>query len=987
MRKMIWVAVVLLATACSQDLGDVRDPLGDEVDAVSWDDAALPFVPPADDEAPTVEISEVVDLGDGTARLSGISGDDRAVVAMIAGAGLSGPYAIEPSPAGFSVWSTVVPIVPAGPLMLTVTAFDAGGRAATAEALLDRPRPADMMAPTLVITAPMDGLETNAARLFVEGTAMDASGVREVEVSRIVEGDEVRIGVAATADHFATWAIEAELPPGVEAIYVARARDMADRLAEARVRVRSRAAPPHAAPRLVSSVPADGATVDASRQTLTMTFESGAPLVAVTARVGEGASVDAVGAGGEWSAPIRLRPGPNGITVVARDATGLVGRAVITVAMDDGYGDGPTIDLAPPGQPGGEVVLDLDKTGVMEMFPVAIQQSTLLMNLDPRAMVRNALGVIRAACGAGWDGPGFVPACPAEWGAAERNLWGLLTMTPRRADVRGTALAGAADRAISFLGLPFGQILGDALQVGYDEVVLADEPLVDAIVDSLIATHPAAGMGGTLPVTLEDGLVDMTTLGPRFGQAGDHPGFIAVAGAVEASVLTADFRMGLTLISNLRLYEGITLHIDLEHARKDYFADRPPALPVVELEFLDPARFSLSGIDPSPVVAMDFQMVESNEAAIPGNAIEPFGRGNSDVWDFAPWTLERVVAQASLNAFADLRTGCDLCGAESGESLVYSDPDLGSDLAELTIGRAGYDCLPGEICPNEDIRNGVGLPEHFANNLDRTNCRGITECASRFGDAYQCHPQGRCVNADEIECFNDRQCAAGERCLAGTCAAGVECVSDAECDGARVCYNGGCIAVPAGWFRLWMPQGAATLPEPAYMWDIVLEVAQARLRDGGVAEGDGDATFHLEGVSVGLTDDDIEALVREQLQAQRLTLADALLGRYVDPRHPLDLFVDAFNGTGWLMINPCRIGQAFPAAGCAQAAGVGIFDAAAGGAQLDRAAPSGLRGLPVAELPVGEAIWFRDGNGSVHRLDVEQVNGARVRLWLRGVRQ
>lgn len=983
MRKMIWVAVALFATACSHDLGDVRDPLGDEVDAVSWDDAALPFAPPADDEAPTVEISEVVDLGDGTARLSGISGDDRAVVAMTAGVELSGPYAIEPTPAGFSVWSTVVPIVPAGPVMLTVTAFDGGGRSSTAEVLLDRPRPADMTAPTLVITAPMDGLETNAARVFIEGTAFDASGVRRVEVSRIVEGDEELLGVAATADHFATWAIDAVLPPGVEAIYVARARDTADRLAEARVRVRSRAAPPHAAPRLVSSVPANGATVDASRQTLAMTIESGAPLVAVKARVGEGASVDAVGAGGEWSAPIRLRPGPNGITVVARDATGLVGRAVITVTMDDGYLDGPTIDLAPPGAPGGEVVLDLDKAGVLAMFPEDVQRETVLMNLDPRAMVRNALGVIRAACGPGWDGPGFVPACPAEWGAAERNLWGLLTMTPRRTVVTNTSFFPASELSDSLLGIAFGQILGDALQVGYDEVVLADEPLVEALVTSLIASHPLAGPGGVLPVTLEDGLLDMRPLGQRFGPSGEHPGFIA--GAVEASVLTDDFRMGLTLISNLRLYEGIVLQIDLQAARKDYFADRPPALPVVELEFLDPARFSLSGIDPSPVVAMDFQMVESDAVATPGNAIEPFGLGNSDVWDFAPWTLERVVAQASINAFGELRTGCDLCGPNGG-GLVYRDAVRGVDVAELAIGRLGYDCRPGEPCPNEANPNAVGRPEHFYNYLDRNNCTSIDECAERFGDDAICHPHGRCVLSDDIECFNDRQCAAGERCLAGTCTVGIECAVDSDCVGSRVCYAGSCIAVPAGWFRLWMPD-VTQLPDPAYMWDIVLEVAQARLRDGGVAEGEGDATFHLEGVSVGLTDDDIDALVREQLQAQRLTLANALLGRYVDPTHPLDLFVDAFGGTGWLMINPCRIGQAFPVAGCVQAAGVGIFDAAVGGARLDRAAPSGLRGLPVAELPVGEAIWFRDGDDTAHRLDVEQVNGARVRLWLRGVRQ
>lgn len=978
MRSMFWAAVVLLATACSHDLGDVRDPLGDDVDAVTWDDAALPVAPPADDEAPTVEISEVEDLGDGTARLSGISGDDRAVVSLFIEVGQSGPYPVEPAPAGFTVWSAVVPIMPAGPVAFTAAVYDASGNAGRAMATLERPRPNDMTPPVVVITEPVDGLETNAARLFIRGTAMDASGVRSVEVAQIIDGDEMPVGPARTGDHFAHWAIEAPLAPGVETTFVARARDSADRLGEARVTVNSRAAPPHAAPRLVSSAPADGAQVARARQTLSMEFESGAPVEAVWVRVGDGANAAATGGGRSWEAPVRLRPGANAITVVARDAVGLVGRAVVTVTMDDGYGDGPVVALAAPGEPGGEVVLDLDKAGVLEMFPVDVQRDTVLMNLDPRAMVTNALGVIRAACGPGWDGPGFVADCPAAWGAPERNLWGLLTMTPRRTVVTETSFEPASELSESLLGIAFGQILGDALQVGFDEVVLSDAPLVEAIVESLIASHPNAGPGGALPVTLEDGLLDMRPLGDRFGPVAGHPGFIA--GAVEASVLTDDFRMGLSLISNLRLYEGV----DLRASRKNYFADRPLGAPVVELEFLDPTRFSLGGINPSPVVAMDFQMVESDTTATPGNAIEPFGLGNSDVWAFEPWTLERVVAQASLNAFRDLRTGCDLCGPDGG--LVYRDAARGIDVAEITIGRMGYDCVAGQFCPNEATPNPVGRAEHFSNYLDRNNCTTIDECAIRFGEDAFCHPQGRCVDANEIACFNDRQCAAGERCLAGTCAAGLECVIDVDCAGDRVCYEGSCIEVPAGWFRLWMPD-VTELPSPAYMWDIVLEVAQARLRDGGVAEGEGDALFHLEGVSVGLTDADIEAQVRVQLQAQRLTLAEALLGRYVDPEHPLDLFVDTFGGAGWLMINPCRIGLAHPdAMQCADPAAAGLYRAPAADApsRLDADAPSGLRGVPLASLTVGESVYFRDADDSVYRLDVEAVDATTVRLWLRG---
>lgn len=1007
MRTSIWAVMALVIAGCSYDLGEVRDPLGDDIDAVTWDDMAPPFAPPADDAAPTIEIAEVIDLEDGTAQLTGVSADDRAVVALEVSAGLSGPYPIAPPAEGFAAWTAIVPVPPAGPVTFDAMVFDEGGRTGTASITLDRPRPQDMTAPTLTITAPADGLETNAGRLFVEGTAEDASGVRSVEVVMVVgDGDEMSLGMARTADHFAHWSIEAPVSPGAETTYIARARDSAERLAEARVTVISRAAPPHAAPILVESTPADGATVAARAQTLEMVFESGAPIDAVLVRVGDGPGQDAMGAGPRWTVPIRLRPDDNPINIIARDSDGLVSRTVMMIRMDDGFGDGPVIALGAPTPPGGDVHLDLDKDGAAAMFPVDVQRDTILMYLDPREMVTNALGQIRALCGPGWDSPDFEPECPAEWGAPERNLWGLLTMTPRRTNVDGTGFEELAALAIELIGVSFGEVLGDALGLELDQVVLPDEPLVDAIIELLIGSHANAGPGGTLPVSLEAGLQDMKPLGCTFGadDAG-HPGFIAsgedcgdTESGVQAAVLTDEFRMQLTLTSNLRLYEGA----DLARARKEYFADRPPGVGVVALDFLDPDRFDMSGIAPVPLVTMDFQMLESDDAATPGTAVSPIGLGDSDVWGFPSWSLERIVARSSINAFGALRTGCDLCDPQTDELAYRSDG--ARDLAEVVIGRVGYDCDPADLvsCPNQ-LPTPDGLPERFTDQLDAYDCAADADCRG-FGDGFECHRQGRCVETAAIACDRDQNCAAGELCVFGDCmaAAEVACRFDTDCPAAQVCHDNACIEVPAGWFRFWMPAGVVRLPDPAYMWDIVLEVAQARMLDGGVAQGDGDATFHLEGVPAGLTAEFIEEEVRQQLHAQRFELADALLGRYTNPDYPVDLYIDVFGDAGWLMVSQCRLGLAHPQIPC-QSPGmplgcvaaedlctpdplVGLYSNAAAGmpSRLDRAAPSDLTGVPLTDLSMGDVLYFRAADGAVQRVEVEAVDATSIKLWLRG---
>lgn len=63
------------------------------------------------------------------------------------------------------------------------------------------------------------------------------------------------------------------------------------------------------------------------------------------------------------------------------------------------------------------------------------------------------------------------------------------------------------------------------------------------------------------------------------------------------------------------------------------------------------------------------------------------------------------------------------------------------------------------------------------------------------------------------------------------------------------------------------------LPAPAYFWDILLEVAQVRLHDGGLAEGEGDIAFSLKDIPAGITTAALEQQIRANIQKNPAALA------------------------------------------------------------------------------------------------------------------
>jgi hypothetical protein len=56
-------------------------------------------------------------------------------------------------------------------------------------------------------------------------------------------------------------------------------------------------------------------------------------------------------------------------------------------------------------------------------------------------------------------------------------------------------------------------------------------------------------------------------------------------------------------------------------------------------------------------------------------------------------------------------------------------------------------------------------------------------------------------------------------------------------------------------------------PPPSYFWDILLEVAQVRMHDGGIPEGEADVELTVRDVPVGVSTEEIVAQMRANIEA------------------------------------------------------------------------------------------------------------------------
>lgn len=361
---------------------------------------------------------------------------------------------------------------------------------------------------------------------------------------------------------------------------------------------------------------------------------------------------------------------------------------------------------------------------------------------------------------------------PAELSPAARNMQQLLNTTPDNANLEGTSFEEVI-RLSTVIGVSPQSVLADMLGVNVEDTFLTTSAVAQTIVENVISSHPNAQLrrgpvtaanpqglypvaSGSLPVTIRDAASDFATLSERFGPAYIdgvyHPGFIT--GDVRAQVFSEDFRMTVRANTNALPYKGV----DLTNAGVASVSST--ASQINELfDFNDPNWLTIEGLLPGVprIEEMTFRIEESDRFVDGGRTPFPAPFGNSEVWELPPWTLERILADAALNAYEELNS-----------EVVYQLPDSEDNALELRVDE-GWTTI--------DTAGGLGSP-----------------------------------------------------------------------------------------------------PVPQYIWDIILEVGQVRLHDGGIPEGQADVEFTLRDVPVGIDSEQIEATIRQNIQSDPSALLDVAAG-------------------------------------------------------------------------------------------------------------
>jgi hypothetical protein len=485
-------------------------------------------------------------------------------------------------------------------------------------------------------------------------------------------------------------------------------------------------------------------------------------------------SVQQVPLASPWTTSVQLEPGLNELTLTAVDRAGNQATATVQARRSR------IITLRAPAEGQGSTQLALDRKALASLLTEEQQKTIAVTTVELRPAIVAALQAIQRPEQFGID--------TGAWGPAEKNMSRLLNMTPDTADLQGTSVEELLSLGAA-VGLPPGRMLSDLLARGLTETFLGTDTLADVILSRVIATHPNATLDAqgnpVLPINLYDVFQDLTTLGPRFGPTGQHPGFLS--GPTESRVLEAGFLLGVPVKTNLRQYDGVDASGDTKASLFRLEGDK-----VLELDFTS-SQFSMVGLADEPSVNLrvlinehpTFLPAGTSQLANPDPDASGFFRGDGPVWNIQPWLVERIVAEGAYRQYARLHEGT---GFKS--TLSY---DAGS------------------------IKNAA------------------------------------------------------------------------------------VISWDKGWVNINTSGGIGSPPAPQYAWDILLETAQVRIHDGGLAEGTADVAFTLTGLPIGLTADELIEKVKPTLQAQAGELSELIAGGSGLAESKADLFyVPGGSGAGFL---------------------------------------------------------------------------------------
>jgi hypothetical protein len=338
----------------------------------------------------------------------------------------------------------------------------------------------------------------------------------------------------------------------------------------------------------------------------------------------------------------------------------------------DGDGDGEgnfgpeeTYDLRLNDEEPPPLNLEMNKEEVAELFGDSAADIDLL-EVDSTPLLINQLEEIVNACGTDWQKDKEDPVYDCDltplgqtfegwdgtWKTSpEFSFVRILTITPANSDVSGTSIEGLAEMSdLLGIGGGYAQILSEALGIPRTQAVIDIPALVPALQQNFIESHPNVDDGTVLPVTLEDALTDMASLGDKYGPVGDHPGVIADDFPVHGEVFGPNFKMTAIADSNLRLVDGVGMATGKDYLSVIVDVTGPTFDDEVEFDFTDPQKFSLEGLIENLTIDMKFAVQEHPDFvdSCTGNPCKtnlPGAPQNaSSVWAIDPWLVEFSIA-------------------------------------------------------------------------------------------------------------------------------------------------------------------------------------------------------------------------------------------------------------------------------------------------------------------------------------------------------
>jgi hypothetical protein len=599
-------------------------------------------------------------------------------------------------------------------------------------------------------------------------------------------------------------------------------------------------------PKLVVTAPAPGKATftDAPTATLEGTVDDpyGVAALHVDSPGGYSLSVTPTS---PWKATVQLQPGMNMLSVVAKNDAGNETSVPVSIVQNR------IIHLSAPKLNQGSTKLALDRMAMSSLISDADQKTLIMAEVPLRPAIESTLNAIRDPEKFGVD--------ITTWGAPEQSMNRLLNMTPDVANLKGSSVEELLGIATA-VGLPPPRLLGDLLGISVTTTVVDLSIATDVILAQVVGTHPNVDKDSTgapiLRVSMYDVFQDLHTIGPKFGPAGMHPGFLS--GDTEAKVLQPGFQMSLPVKSNLTQYEGVDASANERAALFLLQGDQ-----VLELDFTSP-DFSIEGLTDEPTMDLRMKVTENPAFLSVGKtkmagadpANPGFYRGDGAAWNIPLWQIEHVVAEISY------RQDAKLYGPSYTKSLSY---DAGSIKNAATIGW-----------------------DH-------------------------------------------------------------------------------------GWVTIQTAGGIGSPPAPQYVWDLLNEVAQIRLHDGGTPEGQANLGFTLKNLPLGLSADELIAKVKPSLQGQSAQLSKLIAGSGGLADSGVDLFyVPRTTGGGYLF---------FRAAGDSTKPysykAPGFFaDAALGKKTSSTAAAAGTTDTTHEKIDaaVGTKAFFQDDTGAVYSLEVVASN-------------